>query len=79
MGWIQDAPPPQSLPSWMVNQDGMNGTRQALKPLQVLEHDSLTEAERCQLYRDGFNVCIADEEWHRNFGPKVSQRHIYAR
>lgn len=43
-------------PHWMTNQDGGNGTHQALKPLVVLDESKLSIDQLCALGRDGFDV-----------------------
>ncbi len=47
------------MPHWMTNQDGANGTQQALKPLVVLDESKLTDYERNMLRVDGFHVPVS--------------------
>lgn len=48
------------MPHWMTNQDGGNGTRQALKPLVVLDESKLDRLECIGLYEAGFAVTVTD-------------------
>lgn len=47
-------------PHWMTNQDGGNGTTQALKPLVVLDESKLDRRECIGLYEAGFSVTVTD-------------------